>query len=87
MSTELLIVSTVLEIVALVAVLALFLTAVERRARSIAGHLGVLTSDLREVERHVGAIGPTAAQINGPLDDIVEALPLIAAEAEELARR
>ncbi len=87
MSTELLIVSSVLEIVVLVAVLALFLTAVERRARSIAGHLGVLKDDLQEVDRHIGAIEPAAAEINRPLDEIVEALPLIADKAEAIAWR
>ena len=87
MSTELLIVLTVVEIVALVAVLALSLMAVAATARSIADHMAVLSSDLREVETHVGAIEPTAAQINKPLDDIVEALPLIAENAEKLARR
>jgi len=87
MSTELLIILTVVEIVALVAVLALSLLAIAATARSIAGHLAVLQADLQEVDRHVGAIGPTAAQINEPLDDIVEALPLVAEKAEELARR
>lgn len=86
MSTELLIVLSVVEIVLLVAVLALFLLAVAARARSIAEHLAVLSSDLQVVDRHVGAIRPTAEQINMPLDDIVEALPLIAAKAEDLAR-
>ncbi len=87
MSTELLVVLSVAEIVVLVAVLAIFLIAVAAIARSIAEHLAVLSADLKEVDRHVGAIGPTAAQINAPLDDIVEALPLIAEQAEELARR
>jgi len=87
MSNELLVTLTVIEIVALVAVLALFLLAIAATARSIAGHLAVLRSGLSEVERHVGAIEPTAAQINEPLDDIVGALPLIAEKAEELARR
>ncbi len=87
MSTELLIVLSVVEIVALVAVLALFLIAIGTTARSIAGHLAVLKSDLQEVDRHVGAIEPAAAQINRPLDDIVEALPLIAEKAEAIAWR
>ncbi len=86
MSTELLTVLSVVEIVALVAVLALFLLAVAAGARSIADHLAVLSAELQEIDRHVGAIRPTAASINAPLDDIVEALPLIAAKAEELAR-
>jgi hypothetical protein len=87
MSTELMIVLSVVEIVALVVVLALSLMAIARTARSIAGNLAVLKADLQAVDTHVGAIGPTAEQINRPLDDIVEALPEIAAKAEELARR
>ncbi len=87
MSTELMIVLSVVEIVALVAVLALSLLAIARTARSIADNLAVLKADLQEVDRHVDAIRPAAEQINGPLDDIVDALPAIAAKAEELARR
>jgi len=86
MSTDLLIALSVVEIVALVVVLAISLLLVAARARSISAALAELGADLQQVERHVGAIGPTAAQINQPLDDIVEALPLIAAKAEELAR-
>ncbi|MDQ3629681.1 MAG: hypothetical protein M3417_00080 [Actinomycetota bacterium] len=87
MSTELLIVLSVVEILALVVVLALSLMAVAATARSIAEHLAVLKTDLQEVDRHIGAIEPTAAEINGPLDEIVEALPLIAEKAEAIAWR
>lgn len=85
MSTELLVTVTVVEIVALVAVLALFLIAIAARLRSIDGHLETLTEGLLEVDRHVGAIAPTAGQINEPLRDIVGALPTIAGKAERLA--
>lgn len=87
MSTELLIVLSVVEIVALVAVLALSLLAVAATARSIAENLAVLKADLQEVDRHIGAIEPGAAEINRPLDEIVEALPLIADKAEAIAWR
>jgi hypothetical protein len=87
MSTELLIVLSVVEILALVVVLAIFLIAIGTTARSIAGHLAVLKADLQEVDRHIGAIEPAAAEINRPLDEIVEALPLIADKAEAIAWR
>ncbi|MGH3991540.1 MAG: hypothetical protein ACRDSN_03645 [Pseudonocardiaceae bacterium] len=85
MSTELLIFLTVLEIVGLVAVLAVFLVLIAARLRSIDGNLVVLGKGLEEVDRHVAAIAPTAAQINEPLTDIVGALPTIAGKAEYLA--
>ncbi len=87
MSTELLIVLSVVEILALVVVLAIFLIAIGTTARSIPGHLAVLKDDLQEVDRHIGAIEPAAAEINRPLDEIVEALPLIADKAEAIAWR
>lgn len=85
MSTEFLIALTVVEIVALVAALALFLIAVAARLRSIDGNLDLLGKGLTEVDRHVAAIAPTAEQINHPLTDIVGALPSIAGKAEYLA--
>lgn len=85
MSTELLIGLTVLEIVALVAVLAVFLILVATRLRSIDGNLEVLGKGLQEVDRHVAAIAPTAVKLNEPLSDIAGALPSIAGRAEHLA--
>jgi hypothetical protein len=85
MSTELLVFLTVLEIVALVAVIAGFLLAIAARLRSIDGRLAVLATGLKEVDRHVAAIAPTAAELNLPLRDIVVALPSIAGKAEYLA--
>ena len=85
MSTELLIVLTVVEIVALVGVLAVFLIAIAARLRSIDKNLEALGTGLEQVDRHVAAIAPTAVQINAPLNDIVVALPGIAGKAEHLA--
>jgi hypothetical protein len=85
MSTELLIFLSVVEIVALVAVLAVFLILIAARLRSIDHNLDILVTGLQEVDRHVAAIAPTATQINEPLTDIVTALPVIAGKAEYLA--
>jgi hypothetical protein len=85
MSTELLIFLTVAEIVALVAVLGLFLIAIAARLRSIDKNLEVLGMGLEQVDGHVAAIAPAAVQINEPLNDIVFALPAIAGRAEQLA--
>lgn len=85
MSTELLVALTVVEIVGLVAVLAVFLVAIAARLRSIDGNLEVLGKGLQQVDRHVAAIAPTAVEINQPLNDMVVALPSIAGKAEHLA--
>lgn len=85
MSTTLMVFLTVLEIVALVAVLALFLVLIAARLRSIDGNLEILAKGLTEVDRHVAAIAPTTVEINSPLRDIVGVLPSIAGKAEYLA--
>lgn len=85
MSTELLIALTVVEIVALVAALALFLIAIAARLRSVDNNLAVLAKGLEQVDGHVAAIGPAAVQMNEPLNEIVVALPSIAGKAEHLA--
>lgn len=85
MSTELLVFLSVVEIVGLVAVLALFLIAIAARLRSIDRNLEALGNGLEQVDGHVAAIAPTAVQINEPLNDIVVALPSIAGKAEHLA--
>jgi uncharacterized protein YoxC len=85
MSTELLIFLSVLEIVLLVAALAIFLILIAARLRSIDRNLELLAKGLGEVDRHVAAIAPTAVQINEPLSDVVVALPSIAGKAEYLA--
>ncbi len=58
MSTTLLVTPTVIEIVALVAVLALYLIAVARHLRSIADTLAKITFGVRAVEQQVGVVGP-----------------------------
>lgn len=87
MSTTLLITLTVIEIVALVVVLAAYLIAVARRLRSIADTLAKITFGVRAVEAQVGVIGPGVTKVNQTLGEIAGALPGIAAKAEQVANR
>lgn len=85
MSQEMLVILTIVEIVALVVVLALFLILIERRLRSIADTLGHVARGASTIESHVRQVGPGAGQINKTLGEIVGALPGIAQKAETLA--
>lgn len=76
---------TIIEIVALVAVLALFLILIAGRLRSIANTLGQVAGGVSTIEGHVRQVGPGAAQINKTLGEIVGALPGIASKAGALA--
>jgi len=76
---------TVVEIVALVAVLALFLILIAGRLRSIADTLGHVARGASTIEEHVRQVRPGAGQINKTLGEIVGALPGIAQKAETLA--
>jgi len=86
MSTALLVILTVIEIVALVVVLALFLIAITRRLRSIASTLGQVSGGvLGAIQGDVCLIGAGAAILNRQLNAIAQALPAIAEKAESLA--
>ena len=85
MSTEALVVLTVLEIVILVAALALFVIAITRRLRSIANALGELSAgNLRAIQGNVCLVGAGAAILNNQLDAIAAMLPAVAEKAESL---
>lgn len=85
MSEAMLVTLTVIEIVALVAVLALFLILIGGRLRSIADTLGQVARGASTIEGHVRQVGPGAGQINKTLGEIVGALPGVAQKAEALA--
>lgn len=87
MSTTLLVVFTVVEIVALVVVLALYLVVVAHHVRSIADTLAKITFGVRAVEQQVGVVGPGVTKVNQTLEEIAAALPGIAAKAETVANR
>jgi hypothetical protein len=85
MSTELLVILTVVEIVALVVVLALFVIWITRRLRSLANSLGQLSGGIiRAIQGDVFLVGAGAAILNRKLNAIARALPAIAQKAESL---
>ena len=77
---------TLLEIVALVGVLAVYLTVIGNQLRKISATLAKITFGVRAVETMCAVIGPAVDRINGNLDDICLNLQAAAVEAEKLAR-
>lgn len=85
MSATVLITLTVVEIVLLVVVLAIYLILVTRHLRSIASTLAKVTFGVRAVEQQCSVIGPGVTQVNATLKEIADALPGIALKAEKLS--
>lgn len=87
MSTGLLVILTVVEIVALVVVLALFVIAITRRLRSLADTLEHVSGGvIGAIQGDVCLVGAGAAILNKKLNAIAGALPAIAEKAEEKAQ-
>lgn len=84
MSTELLVILTVIEIVALVVVLALFVILITRRMRSVADTLGKASQVVGTIQGGVCLVGAGAAYLNHRLNFLEGALPAIAEKAESL---
>ena len=85
MSTGLLVTLTVVEIVALVVALALFVIAITRRLRSLSSTLGEVSGGvIGGIQGDVCLIGAGAAILNRKLNAISGALPAIAEKAESL---
>jgi hypothetical protein len=87
MSTTLLTILTLVEIVALVVVLALFLHLLAGRLRAIAEKLAILGSEVSGIGKDLGILKVGAPVINARLRAIVAALPGVSDKAERLARR
>lgn len=87
MPTGLLITLTVVEILALVAVLAVYVVLVTRRLRSISSNLGRIAFGVRAVETQLERIGPAATRVNHGLGTLATSLPIVTEKAEQLARR
>jgi uncharacterized protein YoxC len=86
MSTELLVILTVVEIVALVVVLALFVIAITRRLRSLADTIGQVSGTaIGAIQGDVCLVGAGSAILNRKLNAIAGVLPAIAEKAESLA--
>ena len=86
MSTELLVILTVVEIAALVVVLALFVIAITRRLRSLANTLGEVSGKaIGAIQGDVCLVGAGSAILNRKLNAIAGLLPAMAEKAESLA--
>jgi len=80
-----LVVLTVVEIVVLVAGLALFLIALTRRLRAVADILGQISAgSLSAIHGKVCLVGAGAAILNRQLDAIASMLPAVTEKAESL---
>jgi hypothetical protein len=88
MSTDTLIVLSVLLAIVVIAVLAVALIEVRRRLRSISENLATLGGALETVEgEHLRTLEPSVRAINAQFDTILGALPGIAAKAAVVAER
>ncbi|MEW6153053.1 MAG: hypothetical protein AB1673_03550 [Actinomycetota bacterium] len=77
---------SLVEIAALVIVLAIYLTVIGNQLRRISATLAKVTFGVRAVETMCAVIGPAVDRINGNLDDICQNLQAAAVEAEKLSR-
>ena len=85
MSTGLLVTLTVVEIVLLVIVLALFVILITRQLRAIANDLAQLSAGIiRAIQGDVCLVGAGVTILNKKLNAIAGALPAIAEKAESL---
>jgi len=88
MSTDLLIVLSLLLAAVVVAVLAAALILVRRGLTSISGNLATLAGALETVEaEHLRTLEPSVQAINAQFETIVGALPGIATKAAVVAER
>ena len=70
----LLIVLTMAELAILVVVLAVYLIVIAATLRKVSHTLGLVTFGVRAIEKQTEPIGPVAADINGALGQIADAL-------------
>ena len=88
MSTDLMIILSMLEPALLVVILAIALTMVAKRLEIISEGLGTLGGALATVEsQHLRPLDQLIANVNGPLKIIVDTLPVIAGKAALVVRK
>ena len=86
MSDGLMTLLTVIEVVALVVILALFLILVSNQLKAIASTLAEVTWGARAVERQLRALRSNVSQINWALEEISGTLPGVVDKAERMSR-
>ena len=77
---------SLIEIAALVGVLATYLTVIGNQLKRISATLAKITYGVRAVETMCSVIGPAVDRINGNLQDVCMNLQEAAVEAERLSR-
>ena len=88
MSTELMIILSMLAPALLVVILTIALTMVARRLEIISEGLGTLGGALATVEsQHLRPLDGLVADVNAPLKIIVDTLPVIAGKARLVVRK
>ena len=88
MSTELMIILSMLEPALLVIILAIALTMVVKRLEIISEGLGTLGGNLATVEsQHLRPLDKLIDDVNGPLNIIVDILPVLAGKAALVVRK
>ncbi len=78
---------TAAEIVALVAVLAIFLIVLTSQLRSLAGGLQRVSEIVQGLERRLADLRTAAGDVNASLEELATELPRVAQKAETLAGR
>ena len=81
-----LLILSLVEIAALVIVLAVYLSVIGGQLSSISKTLAKVTFGVRAVETMCAVIGPATDRVNGNLQEVASALQDCAAQAERLAR-
>ena len=74
---------TLIELVVLVAVLAVYLILIARKLRNISKTLGLVTFGVRAIEKQTQPIGPVLADINGALEGVANALEGVVGPPQE----
>jgi hypothetical protein len=86
MSETIFILLTAVEVVALVAVLAVYLILLASGLRSISTVLASVNWGVRAVERQLSAVPPAVREVNWALEEIAATLPRLAERIEERDR-
>ena len=85
-SSRVLVILSVVEIVALVAVLAFFLVVLTRMLGKVAGNLHSVANGVQSIEGHLTILA-AVPMVNKTLDEIATALPIVAQGAVAKATR
>jgi predicted aminopeptidase len=85
-STSTLVALSVVEIVALVAVLAFFLVVLTKMLSHVAGNLHAVSNGVQSIEGHLTILA-AVPMVNKTLDEIANALPVVAKAANAKAAR